>query len=187
MVHRPGFAYVEDLTEMSSKGLCAVWWSWLLVATLVVGAAAQDKPDFSGRWVLEDSQQPTRDLPRIVTIQQPVVRTDAFGAPKPPAFLALNVTREFETGSRSEVYYIGTEGGTVSGVGGSGQPHTRSRVTVQWRGDRLHIDTALYDPGLRIEHREVWWLDGRGRLQMTVVDQQPGADRTTETESTPRG
>ena len=49
----------------------------LLVAATV---AAQDKPDFSGRWILETSAGAGPDVARSLTVHQPVVRTNVYGA-----------------------------------------------------------------------------------------------------------
>jgi hypothetical protein len=110
-----------------------VWW-FLLVPLVAVGLRAQDKPDFSGSWVLQDPPQPGLDIPRRLTIRQPLVRTTILGEPMPPSFLDLTVERHFESGVRAETYHIGTIGGTVFGNG------AESRVSVRWEGDRLHIE-----------------------------------------------
>src|SRR5258705_3362261 len=96
-------------------------WPLLLTPLVAIGLAAQDKPDFSGNWVLEDPPQPGVDIPRTLAIRQPLQRTTALGKPMPPAYLQLTIERHFESGVRAETYHIGTESGTVSGtVGGSG-------------------------------------------------------------------
>src|SRR6266550_3675975 len=58
--------------------------AYLLVA---LGLAAQDKPDFSGNWVLQDPPQPGVDIPRTLAIRQPLQRTTVLGEPMSPAFL----------------------------------------------------------------------------------------------------
>ena len=172
-------------------------WSWLLVSLAAIGlaAAAQDKPDkpdFSGRWILDDPLQPGPDIPRTLTISQPIVRTNFLGAPMPPAFLELTVARQFENEGRSDIYHIGTVGGVVGGgVDGNGRPgqissRTETRLSVQWRGDRLLIETGRYagptrDSGPYTEHREEWWFDDQGRLRIIAVDRRSDSEDVTHT------
>ena len=80
----------------------------MLVAASVTG---QDKPDFSGRWILENSSGAGPDVARSLTVRQPVVRTNVYGAPIPPSFKDLSVERQFVSGVRAETYQIGVEGG----------------------------------------------------------------------------
>src|SRR5438034_5031855 len=91
---------------------------WLSILSMLVAAtvAAQDKPDFSGRWILEVSAGAGPDVARSLTVRQPVVRTNVYGAPMPPFFKELRVERQFVTGVRTEAYQIGVEGGTVGGA-----------------------------------------------------------------------
>jgi hypothetical protein len=169
-------------------------WSWILVFLAAIGlaAAAQDKPDkpdFSGRWILDDPRQPGPDIPRTLTISQPIVRTNVFGAPMPPAFLELAVARQFENEVRSDTYFIGTGGVTGGFVAGNGRPaqtSTRTETRLQWRGDRLLIETGRYagptrDSGPYTEHNEEWWLDDQGKLRMIVVDRRSDSEAETHT------
>jgi hypothetical protein len=166
-------------------------WCLLLSPFVAVGLAAQGKPDFSGSWVLQDPRQPGVDIARALTIRQPVRRTTVLGEPMPPAFLDLTVERHFESGVRAEVYQIGTEGGTVSGIVGNGRPNqdvnrARSRVSVRWEGNQLRIETGRYsgptrDSGPYTEHAEAWRLDEQGRLVITVVDQRSDSEVATRT------
>jgi hypothetical protein len=153
----------------------------LLLGPLVaVVLGAQAKPDFSGNWVLQDPPQPGLEMPRTLAIRQPVVQTTVLGGPMPLSFLDLTVERNFDNEVRAETYHIGTEGGTVFGNG------TANRVSVRWENDRLHIETGRYsgpnrDSGPYIEHSEVWWLDERGRLLITVVDRRSESEIATRT------
>ena len=52
-------------------------WASLLIVFTTVGIAAQDKPDFSGRWVLTIPQQSDTDTPLALSVRQTVVRNDA--------------------------------------------------------------------------------------------------------------
>jgi hypothetical protein len=165
---------------------------WCLVLTTfgAVRLPAQHKPDFSGTWVLQDARQPGVDIPRTLAIRQPLQQTTVLGEPMPPAFLELTVERHFESGMRAETYHIGTEGGTVSGIVGDGSdpPVNRgwSRESVRWEGDRLRIDTGHYSgvtrgSGPYTEHTEVWWLNDKGRLLITVVTRRSDSEVETRT------
>jgi hypothetical protein len=165
----------------------------LLLTTFgTVGLAAQDKPDFSGTWVLQDARQRGVDIPGTLAIRQLLQRTTASGEPMLPAFVELRVERHFESGVRADTYHLGTVGGTVSGIPGDGSdpPINRgwSRESVRWEGDRLHIDTEHYsgptrDSGPYTEHTEVWWLDEQGQLLIMVADRRSDSevDRRTLT------
>jgi len=141
--------------------------------------------------VLDDPPQPGLDIPRTLTISQPIVRTNVLGAPMPPSFLELTVERQFENAVRSETYHISTEGGTVGGVVGIDRPdqssnRTESRVSVQWHGDRLRIETGRYsgptrDSGPYTEHNEEWWFDEHRRLSIIVVDRRSDSEVVTHT------
>src|SRR5438105_9408417 len=47
----------------------------VVLASLGVPLAAQDKPDFSGSWILE-SGSPGADIPQALSVSQSVVRTN---------------------------------------------------------------------------------------------------------------
>ena len=157
-------------------------WLLLLTSLMAVAVAAQEKPDFSGTWVLQEPPQPGADIPRVLIIRQPLRRTTVQGEPMPPVFLDLTVERHFESEVRTDTYRIGTEGGTVEGlVGGS---RSSSRLSVRWDGDRLRIETRSYptsDTNLYSEHDEVWWLDEQGSLLITVVDRRSDSEVATRT------
>jgi hypothetical protein len=93
-------------------------WS-VLLAGCATGLAAQDRPDFSGRWILEDPVPATGETPRALTVRQTLVRTTALGAQMAPWFRDLTIQREFENEVRSETYQIGVVGGVVGGVAGA--------------------------------------------------------------------
>jgi hypothetical protein len=127
--------------------------------------AAQDKPDFSGRWILVASARSDPSVAQSLTVRQPVIRTNVFGAPMPPSFLQLTVDREFIGSTQTDNYQIGVEGGTVGGVVGGRS--FKTHVSVRWEGDRLLIETSSYsgssrDDGPYREHREEWELDPAG-------------------------
>lgn len=148
-------------------------WPLLLTSLVAVVVEAQEKPDFSGSWVLQDPSHPGVDIPRVLIIRQPLRRTTARGEPMPPVFLDLTVEKHFEGDVRSDTYHIGTEGATGTfGVGGS---RSSSRFSVRWDGNRLRIESTIYptsDTSLYTEHEEVWWLDEQGNLLIAVVNRR---------------
>ena len=147
-----------------------------LILVMLAGAAltAQDKPDFSGRWVLERSEQSAPDIPRALSVRQSLVRTNVRGEPMKPFFKDIAVDREFESGTRSETYFIGVVGGFVSGLsahGGAGGPSGHQRV--DWDRNALVFESGQYtgdkpETGVWTEHRETWSLDTDGRLHVTL-------------------
>ena len=54
-------------------------WSILLIMLATLGAAAQDKPDFSGRWVLYTPQQSDGEIPLVLSVHQSLVTTTVRG------------------------------------------------------------------------------------------------------------
>jgi hypothetical protein len=156
----------------------------IAVALAVTAAAAQNQPDFSGRWLLVDPAHPGADAPRALTVRQPVVSTTARGTPMLPAFLELTVERQFEQNVRTDRYKLGVEGGVVSG--GPGAPHQESHFAVTWRGDHLFITTSVTSgptPDVRTtnSHTEDWSFDDRGRLLIVVVDREGDAQPLLQT------
>jgi hypothetical protein len=161
---------------------------WLLPLVLIaaIEPAAQDTPDFSGTWVLEQPAQSSPQIARTLVVRQPVTRTNVFGQPMPPSFFELDVERQFDGETRSDTYRIGVEGGTVrgalNGVADQGDICGVSRWSVRWEDSRLHIRSSCYttsaagsDPSS--EHDEVWELED-GRLIIRVVDRRSGSEAT---------
>lgn len=140
-----------------------------------VGLAAQDKPDFSGRWVLASSEQPGPDTPRALSVRQSIVRTTVRGEPMTPFCKDIAIDLEFESGTRSETRAIGIIGGVVPGIrkGGSPDgPHGHHAVT--WDQNALIFESGNYTgetPGTGVwdERREVWSLEPDGRLRVAMT------------------
>lgn len=165
--------------------------SFVLIS-LVAALAAQDKPDFSGRWVLEDPLEAAPDVPRALTIRQSLVTTTALGSPMEPFFKDLTIEREFEQGKVSDSYWIGIVGGVIGGLDkngrgyGPGGESPLKRFSVVWDGNRLVIETGRYsgrtlESGPYSEHKEVWWLDETSKLVMTVTHRTSEAEPVTRT------
>jgi len=115
----------------------------LMLAT--VGVAAQDKPDFSGRWVLATPQQSDTDIPLVLSVRQTLVGTPVHGEPMEPFFRDITIERQFETGTHSENHRIGMQGGTVSGLRADGSPNgPTAHYAVRWDGDALIFESGNY-------------------------------------------
>ena len=155
--------------------------SCLTASVFAAALIAQRGIDFSGRWVLDETQvRPAADIPQRLLVQQPVTTTNARGAPMPPAYLTLSVTRYLGDVVQQDEYRIGVIGGTVGGLPG---PSGGSRYEVTWRGDSLWIYNESYGPsGANIRRRgEIWRIDERGRLLIEVETREkdePVATRT---------
>jgi hypothetical protein len=146
--------------------------------------AAQDKPDFSGSWVLESGAPSAGDIPQGLSVSQSLARTNVRGEPMKPFFKDITVTRAFESGTRSETYQIGVEGGIGSfrADGSSNGPRIHHRVV--WEEQALIIERGSYtgptpESGEWTERREVWLLDSGGRLRLAITTRSSVADSRT--------
>ncbi len=157
----------------------------MMTLLTAVCAAAQQGTDFSGRWTLIGPADAAPDTAQTMTIRQPIVRTDVYGRPMTPFYRELIVNRETADGVRSETYGIGLEWGIVGGLPRpEAEPDTRGSTT--WDGDRLVIERTRYlgpahDTSRYTTHKEVWRLDGTGRLVIEITDGASGADSQTVT------
>lgn len=146
----------------------------IVLMWLAAPLAAQDKPDFSGSWVLESIAQAAEDIPRALSVSQSIVRTNVRGDAMTPFFKDITVTRALDSGTRSETFQIGVAGGTVSGRadGSANRPRTHHRV--EWEEQALIIESGRYtgptpESGEWTERREVWSLDSGGRLRLSIT------------------
>ena len=137
--------------------------------------AVQDKPDFSGRWILVSADPPGPDIPRAMTVRQQLVRTNVRGEPMTPFYKTIAIDRDLESGMRSETHEIGIQGGVVGGVVGddsSSRPH--GLHAVKWDGTVLVFETGTYSgetsqSGPWAERREEWSLEPDGRLRVAIT------------------
>src|SRR5712691_2542581 len=115
----------------------------VVMVSLTAPLAAQDKPDFSGSWILESGASGT-DIPLALSVSQSLVRSNVRGEPMQPFFKDITVTRALASSTRSETYQIGVVGGTVSGRadGGANGPRTHHRVA--WEEQALVIEGGSY-------------------------------------------
>jgi hypothetical protein len=155
---------------------CAVEVLTLFVALGLLAAvsAAQEKPDFSGRWVLVSSRKSDDSVARDMLVRHTPDHPDAPGG-------VLHVERGFgkSGGIESETLLIGVYSGTVNGISrGSTQayPLTSSRVSITWSGSRLVIEKSSYSgPGTAAQHVEEWSLTGKNILLITMTDRIGGS------------
>jgi hypothetical protein len=146
---------------------------FLLLFAVVSAVAAQDQPDFSGRWILVEAVPADAGTASRLNVTQPIVQTNAVGAPMKPTFMTLTVERAFADRATTETFQIGVEGGTVGG-GGFG-----TRFSVRWEDHRLVMATASYsgsgsESRQTSEHNEVWELDPDGMLIIRITDREAG-------------
>ena len=134
---------------------------FLIVCLLAaIPLAIQDKPDFSGRWTLVVTGQPSDDVPRAMTVRQSQAHTNVRGESVPPFFKEISIAREFASTIRDEIQTIGIEGGFVSGSAGTGEPAgPRGYYSVKWNGPSLVFESGTHtgnarESGVWAERRE---------------------------------
>ena len=148
--------------------------SCLMASVLAVTLAAQRGTDFSGSWVLDETQvRPAPDIPRRIVVEHsPETRT-------------LEVKRYLGDVVQHDLYRIGLIGGTVGGipVAGSPGPSGGSRYEVTWRGDFLWIYQESYAAsGANIRRRgETWRIDDLGRLVISIETREKDEAAATQT------
>ena len=142
--------------------------SCLTASILAVTLVAQRGTDFSGTWVLDETQiRPAPDIPQRLVVEQPLITTtNVRGEPMPPAYYTLYVTRHLGDVVQQDNHRIGLSGGTVGGPGSGGG----SRYEVAWRGDSLWIySESSGASGANIRRRgELWRIDQLGRLVISI-------------------
>lgn len=119
-----------------------------MAVLLTTAASAQQKPNFSGRWVIVS---PAEGAGR----EQIVTQDDK----------TLSVEQVSATGGRKMTYPLdGIE--RRQAIASRGADITiMSRAA--WDGDRIVITTNTVYPGMKTQAKDVWSLDAQGRL---VID-----------------
>jgi hypothetical protein len=136
----------------------------------------QDKPDFSGRWILQSASESGPDVPKALSVRLSVTRTTARGEPMRPWYSAITIGRQLPGGTHSESRDIGIEGGHVGGVRADGRPSgSFTRYKVVWEARVLIFEEETGDAGSWTGRREVWSMDPDGRLHVVLTTR--GADR----------
>jgi hypothetical protein len=116
------------------------------VSCLVAALAAQQRPNFSGRWVQES--------PADGAGQEQIVKHDAT---------TLSTEHGSEGGSHRAVYEL--DGTTSRNAIGSHGSEIITESQASWQDDRLTIaSTTTYPDGRRRLATEVWSLDAAGKL-----------------------
>ena len=162
-------------------------WSIALIMLATVEVAAQDKPDFPGRWILSTPQQSDTDIPLALSVRQTLVRTTVRGDPMEPFFREITIERQFETGTQSETHLIGVQGGTVSGRRADGSPTgLNTHHAVKWDENALVFESGSYtgpypETGAWPERRETWSLEADGRLRVAITRRSSGDGSSTVT------
>ena len=129
----------------------------ILAAAIVLttAAAAQQKPDFSGRWVITS---PPEGAGREQTVTQDEK--------------TLSVEQAMSGGVRKTIYQL-------DGVERQQALPTRGQEIVvlsiaSWDGDRIVISSRTsYPNGMKTQSREVWSLDSQGRLVIDYTEIGP--------------
>jgi len=152
---------------------------WLTVfAGACASLPAKPGPDFSGVW-LRELVVAGPDVPEAMSIKQSLVRTNIYGKPMKPFFRDITVTRSWGNVTGAESYNIGTLGGTISGQAGGELDSLRTHHRVAWQERALVFESGSYtgsapETGNWTERREVWKLDSRGRLHVTLTTRSAG-------------
>ena len=150
-----------------------------LVFLTVAATTSQERPDFSGRWILVNPDGSPSNVPRTLSVEASFRRQSVNGTPINPPLVTLRVEPRFGNAIKWATYLIGTSGGVVGGLSNE-RLRTESRHSTRWDDDKLVVDFAEYADGkLTSEHREVWSLDGQGTLSIAVTDRIVGDAQTT--------
>jgi hypothetical protein len=147
---------------------------------------AQPEPDFSGHWVLVESDSGAVAA-QSIDVQQDRVVANVYGKPITPMWFGLKISRTFRDHGQTEEYSIGALGGRVDGgvVGSPGEPPSReassgAKWSVQWKGRDLVIEVTDLADGLdkppTREHREVWHIGRHSRLVVISTDRTRDGD-----------
>ena len=107
-----------------------------LVALTVAAPVAQDRPDFSGTWILVSPSPAPSNAPQTLVVNATFRRQSPRGTPLNPPLVALTVDPRSGTLIRPGNYDVGMTGGVVGGLPGR-SPQTSSRFSTKWDGDRL--------------------------------------------------
>jgi hypothetical protein len=146
-------------------------------------AFAQDKADFSGSWILASGSSDSA-VPQALSIQQPLVRTNRRGEPVPPYFFDITIARTLATGTTSETFWIGVEGGFVPGSVTSGANLAKTHWRAFWDEQSLVIEKDGYtgpvqQTGDWSERREVFSLTQNGELRVEMTLRGSHAETVT--------
>ena len=135
------------------------------VLIAVVSVGAQQKPDFSGAWVLAQDRS-SQTMKGSVVVSVSGLLGDKFSAVQDTKTLSLTITVAALGRDLKVVYNLdGSESRNLNPVGG-GQPDEPIVSRASWEGEKLVIltrGTALVD-GKPLETKRVIWLEKDGLL-----------------------
>jgi len=139
------------------------------VLIAVVSVGAQQKPDFSGMWVLAPDRS-SQTMKGSVVVSVNGLLGDRFNASQDPKTLTLTITVIAIGRDIKAVYNLdGSESRNLNPVGG-GQPDEPIFSRASWEGDKLVILTRGTMPadgkpgGKPLETKRVIWLEKDGLL-----------------------
>jgi hypothetical protein len=162
---------IDFLRKAMRRQLCLC----LLLSLPETSIAAQERPDFSGNWVLVNPGSASSDAARQLTVRLSDERP----------FTVLSIQRRSTNGMSSETYQIGLVGGIVAGLESTAPGQVNAtRFSTKWDGDSLVIETGSYSGlapavGPYTEHSEVWSLAPPDKLVIVVTDRTADSERTT--------
>jgi hypothetical protein len=127
-----------------------------VAGALSVGAGAQQKPNFSGRWEVVSPEKGAGTI-QVVKHDDKTLATE-HGSEGP--------------GHRMIYQLDGVERRNALPSHGS---EIVILSTARWEGDRVVITSrASYPNGMKTQSREVWSLDAQGRLVIDYTESGPG-------------
>jgi|KBSMisStandDraft_5_1062788.scaffolds.fasta_scaffold650378_1 hypothetical protein len=156
---------------------------FILIVLVGQPVSAQEKPDFSGDWILINRSNAPSNAAQSISVHESFKHESVRGTPVDPPLITLLVERRVNGTVHSELYTVGTISGTVGGTGFGGKSE-RAQVSTSWDGDRLVIEVRYsgrpVDASAVSEHKEVWSLDvAHGVLLVAVTEKAPGTEPTT--------
>lgn len=148
--------------------LCVMW--------LVARVAAQEHPDFSGRWRLQQTSADV-EMPVAMDVRQTLQTTNVRGEPMAPFYSDIAITRIRPEGAAETSYRIGVRGGFISGVAGppgTRPPESRIDRDVHWDGAALLIlesgrSRSPSTGDVSWERNERWTMLADGRIRIDVT------------------
>jgi hypothetical protein len=148
-----------------------------VVLALTAGGSAQEKPKFSGEWILVSPSEPPAGTPRRITVVEEAS--------------TITITRVSESGSASTGYDLNPAAGTVSGTSGTEAARASTTSKGKWTGSSLTLDdttcrrlvTVRSVPSIRAsdaeacEQRLETWSEGPKPGLLTIVRTQLGPEK----------
>jgi hypothetical protein len=161
--------------------------SLVLALAVVAPAAAQEKPDFTGTWVLASPNGAAANVPTTIVVAESFRRESVSGVLLPSPIISMHVERRAANSEvTSDDFAIGIIGGVVGGRSADA-PRVRRNFAATWDGERLVLETTWsgrpVDAGTSSLHRETWAIDRAGLLTVTTKESLGLADFMTTTVS----